>query len=50
MSGERVVIDTSTLVDYAKGVEVVAEALVGREIHISIITEIEFLSWPGRDC
>lgn len=47
MSGERVVVDTSALVDYVKGVDAVAEALVGQEAHISIITEIEFLSWPG---
>jgi len=41
------VVDTSALVDYAKGVEAIAAALMGRELHISIITEIEFLSWPG---
>ncbi len=47
MSGERVVVDTSALVDFAKGDPAVAHVLIGLEVHISIITEIEFLSWPG---
>lgn len=45
--GDRMVVDTSALVDFAKGDEVVAEVLWGRQLHISVITEIEFLSWPG---
>ena len=49
MSGERVVVDTSALIDYAKGVEAVASAFVGQEVHLSIITEIEFLAWPGMN-
>ena len=47
MNGERVVIDTNILVDYAKGVEAMKHVVEGVEAHISIITEIEFLSWSG---
>lgn len=47
MNGERVVIDTNILVDYAKGVEAMKHVIEGVEAHISIITEIEFLSWSG---
>lgn len=47
MSGERILVDTSVLVDFVKGVDAVAAALTGKEAQISIITEIEFLSWPG---
>jgi predicted nucleic acid-binding protein len=49
MNGERIVVDTSALVDYAKGVASVAPHIEGYEVHISIITEIEFLAWPGLD-
>lgn len=49
MSGERVVVDTSALVDYAKGVPQMALHIEGTEAHISVITEIEFLAWPGMD-
>ena len=49
MSGERIVADTSALVDYAKGVEAVVTSLEGFDVHISIITEIEFLAWPGLE-
>jgi predicted nucleic acid-binding protein len=44
---KRVVVDTSVLVDYAKGIQAAADAVLGYEAHISIITEIEFLAWPG---
>lgn len=47
MNGERIVADTSALVDYAKGVREVAPHLEGSEVHISIVPEIEFLAWPG---
>lgn len=46
MSGERVVVDSSALVDLAAGDKAVARALDGLEVYISIITAIEFLSWP----
>jgi len=49
MSGERIVVDTSALVDYAKGVPEVRSSIEGSEVHISIITEIEFLAWPGMN-
>lgn len=49
MSGERIVVDTSALVDYAKGVPEVAPHIEGAEVHISVITAIEFLAWPGMD-
>ncbi len=47
MSGERILVDTSAPVDFVKGVDAVATAMAGQEVQISIITEIEFLSWPG---
>ena len=46
MSGERVVVDTSVLIDLAAGDPAMAEVLDQLEIFISIITAIEFLAWP----
>ena len=46
MNGERVVVDTSILVDLVGGDATAAAALNDREIVISIIVAIEFLSWP----
>jgi len=46
MSGERVVVDTSVLVDLAGGDKSAASALDRLEVIISIITAIEFLAWP----
>ncbi|HQW06830.1 MAG: type II toxin-antitoxin system VapC family toxin [Flavobacteriales bacterium] len=42
----RVVVDTSLLIDLAAGDSSAAVALNGLEISVSIITCIEFLSWP----
>jgi len=47
MSGERIVLDTSALIDYVKGVDAVASAFLGCEVFLSVVTEIEFLAWPG---
>ena len=44
--GMRVVVDTSLLIDLAAGDSSAAVALNGLEISVSIITCIEFLSWP----
>lgn len=46
MSGERVVVDTSVLIDLAGGDKTAAMALQGLDIRVSIITCIEFLAWP----
>ena len=46
MSGERVVVDTSVLIDLAGGDQTSAIALDGLEVTISVIAFIEFLSWP----
>ncbi|MBL0045770.1 MAG: type II toxin-antitoxin system VapC family toxin [Flavobacteriales bacterium] len=46
MSGERVVVDTSVLIDLAGGDRTAALALDGLEVSVSIITCIEFLAWP----
>ncbi len=46
MSGERVVVDTSVLIDLAGGDQTAALALDGLEVYVSIITCIEFLAWP----
>lgn len=46
MSGERVVVDTAVLIDLAGGDKTAAVALQGRDVRVSIITCIEFLSWP----
>jgi predicted nucleic acid-binding protein len=47
MNGERIVLDTSALVDYAKGAPDIRAFIEGADIHISVITEIEFMAWPG---
>jgi predicted nucleic acid-binding protein len=44
--GMRVVVDTSLLIDLAAGDTSAAVALDQQEIYVSIITCIEFLSWP----
>lgn len=46
MSGERVVVDTSVLIDLVGGDKTAAMALQGLDIRVSIITCIEFLAWP----
>ncbi len=46
MSGERVVVDTSVLIDLAGGDRSAATRLQGLDIRVSIITCIEFLAWP----
>jgi len=46
MNGERVVVDTSVLIDLAGGDRTAALALDGLEVSVSIITCIEFLAWP----
>ena len=42
----RVVVDTSLLIDLAAGDKSAAVAMDQLEINVSIITCIEFLSWP----
>lgn len=44
MSGKRVVVDTSVLVDVAGGDLIAAKALDQKDVRVSIITCIEFLA------
>ncbi len=46
MNGKRVVVDSSVLVDLAAGDKGVAMELNGLDVCISIISAIEFLTWP----
>lgn len=46
MNGDRVVVDTSVLIDLAGGDRTAALALDDRDVYVSIIACIEFLSWP----
>jgi predicted nucleic acid-binding protein len=46
MSGtDRVVADTSVIVAFLKGDPVAGEALIGKRVFVSVITEIELLSY-----
>lgn len=49
MSGNRVLADTNTLIYFFNEHPKAINALDGNEIFISIITEIELLSYPGLD-
>jgi predicted nucleic acid-binding protein len=44
MSGERLLVDTNILIRMFSGEEAVVEFLVGTDIHVSFITEIELLA------
>lgn len=47
MSGNKIAVDTNTLIYLFNGNEAVAEILDGKKLFISFITEIELLSKPG---
>jgi len=47
MSGDRIVIDTSLIINLFNGVTEVQELIAGRDLFVSIITEIELLSFPN---
>jgi predicted nucleic acid-binding protein len=44
MSGRRVLLDTSIVLDILEGVEQVADIVQGCDVHISVITRVELLS------
>jgi predicted nucleic acid-binding protein len=46
MNGDRIAIDTSVIINLFNGVKGVRELIEGRELFVSIISEIEVLSFP----
>ncbi|MGY3211221.1 type II toxin-antitoxin system VapC family toxin [Mucilaginibacter sp. HD30] len=46
MSGDRIVIDTSLIINLFNGATEVQELIVGRILFVSVISEIEVLSFP----
>jgi predicted nucleic acid-binding protein len=46
MNGDRIAIDTSLIINLFNGVKGVRELIEGRELFVSIISEIEVLSFP----
>lgn len=46
MSGDRIVVDTSLIINLFNGVDEVKELIAGRSLFVSIISEIEVLSFP----
>jgi len=47
MNGDRIVADTSLIINLFNGVEEVRELITGRNLFVSIISEIEVLSYPN---
>jgi predicted nucleic acid-binding protein len=47
MSGSSIVIDTSLIINLFNGVDEVQPLINGRNLFVSIISEIEVLSFPG---
>ena len=47
MSGDRIVVDTSLIINLFNGVNEVQELITGRDLFVSIISEIEVLSFPN---
>ena len=47
MNGDSIVTDTSLIINLFNGVAEVQELITGRSLFISIITEIEVLSFPN---
>jgi predicted nucleic acid-binding protein len=47
MSGDSIVVDTSLIINLFNGVNEVQELITGRSLFVSIITEIEVLSFPN---
>jgi len=47
MNGDRIVVDTSLIINLFNGVDQVRELITGRNLLVSIISEIEVLSFPN---
>lgn len=47
MSGDNIVVDTSLIINLFNGVEEVQPLITGRNLFVSVISEIEILSFPG---
>lgn len=47
MTDERVLVDTNVLIHQINGNSTIGELLQGKKVHISFITEVELLSFPG---
>jgi len=47
MTDERVLVDTNVLIHQLNGDQAIEKLLQGRKVHISFITEVELLSFPG---
>ncbi len=47
MSDERVLVDTNVLIHQINGDAAIEKLLQGMTVHISFITEVELLSFPG---
>lgn len=47
MSGDSIVIDTSLIINLFNGVAEVQELIVNRNLFVSVISEIEVLSFPN---
>ena len=47
MTAERLLADTNVLIHQLSGDQRVGDLLKDRKVHISFVTQIELLSWPG---
>jgi predicted nucleic acid-binding protein len=47
MTDERVLVDTNVLIHQNNGNKAIEKLLQGKKVHISFITEVELLSFPG---
>jgi predicted nucleic acid-binding protein len=47
MSGDRIVVDTSLIINLFNGIEEVQELITDRNLFVSVISEIEVLSFPN---
>ncbi len=47
MTDERVLVDTNVLIHQVNGDTAIEKLLQGKKVHISFITEVELLSFPG---
>lgn len=46
MNGDRIVLDTSLIINLFNGIEEVQKLINGRDLFVSVISEIEILSFP----
>ncbi|MXV14418.1 type II toxin-antitoxin system VapC family toxin [Hufsiella ginkgonis] len=47
MSGDQVVVDTSLIINLFNGVQGVQQLIEGRSLFVSVVSEIEVLSFPA---